>query len=279
MIAFDTNQLMFPTTRRFYMSMQVARGEDVVLLPTVHEELRDKVYEAELIQYSRLCREHALEPRQTRTIARAAAQAARDWLDAEIRRNDSSLCRIDWSRRDDYLELATEIPDACFKGPGVRARDNDRRIVAQALVHGHTLLITDNMASIRTDLLNQWAFTAGHASAPEFVLNANAAARRFSSPERPRGLLFLGWAAGACWPESATLESPPVATIEQFLTTLRNAGLTEFASEAHDALETHPLADRTLAETCAHLPHRARQTELRRVTAARNAAREAGLDH
>ena len=276
MLTWDTNQLCHANPRRFYMAMEADRGAPLTLLPTVYEELRNVVYRVETKTYERLCRERRYDAQRTSAIMQAAGHASRRWLEAETERNDSALRRIGWARADEYLALSARIPAHCFKG-AQRSRENDRDIVAQAIVEQATLMVSDNLDTIRHARVNAWALREGLTDKPEFIMSGNRFAKYLEPDTDRRGPLYLRWIAQACLPDPGVRSpTPPRESIERMIGNLDSAGLTTFASEAFDTLLNDPEVERYLADAAGTLPSRARATEMRRVRAVRQAVRNAG---
>ena len=277
MLTWDTNQICYSNPRRFYMAMEADRGEKLTLLPTVYEELLEAVYSAEARTYRRMCNEKGYEKRKTDTIMEQVGNAARSWLKGEVTRNDSAFARIGWAREDEYRKVAVEIPDICFKG-GARSRGNDRRIVAQAIVERATLLVSDNLDTIRHDELNAWALREGMTHTPVFILTGNELAMYLEKDASKRGPLYLRWVAQACWPNRQAPGTIPTESIRKMIRNLDSAGLTRFASEADDALLNDEKVHECLVNAGQSLPTQARATEMRRVHTVRRAARQAGYE-
>ena len=155
-IAPDTNLVITITSRRWLTVLQELRGEALVITPTVRTQVRDRI--SDLTDRAMRIRFKRHPPASTR-IAQAARMAAMqaddEWWENEQRRNDSAYTFIRFSAEEQRrVEIERmRLPSEAFTD----TNGYDRRILAEAVVAGATLVSSHNMGSIDHELITKMA--------------------------------------------------------------------------------------------------------------------------
>ena len=163
-VTFDADRLALPAQRRWNAAWLELAARRVGILPQVVQELSGGHLLSTDADGLRDRRQqidgalHRLQPPHVRQ--RLRLMQARWWV-SELLRDDSpyELIPIDPDANERVLEVLAALPASCF--PHL---DHDEipysrcaTAVAEALVTGHTLLVTGRMNGVLTASLNEWA--------------------------------------------------------------------------------------------------------------------------
>ena len=196
-ITFDTNLLVGVVPRVFILSIHAENGARLGLLPTVESELRGVAAEYQARFVRRVVRRRRGDGYEV--SEKAAAAAIRNiaseyghefverfcrWRDVVRRIEPTPVQRV---RRD---RLVAQLPANCFRGRGA---SNDKRIVAETIVHGFTSVATMDVRSMDHFGVNRWLgahglLREGHRAA---VLDSQTAFRQLC--QRRNGSRMLLW--------------------------------------------------------------------------------------
>ena len=183
------SSLIYPmSSRRFLMALWEMDGLKVELLPRTIQEMYGFVRDSERGYWRRALKKEAERtgrgwpPQTVEAVAEATAQAAGEWVNAELGyagtpgRNDSMLRAVELTTEQSARAggIAEAIPKVCFRGPSKDGHRGDREIVAQGVVSGFKILASDNRSSIRRAQMNGWLMENGLSSG-EFVLRGDDA--------------------------------------------------------------------------------------------------------
>ena len=157
-IALDTNLIAWETPRRLLHGIADERGLEITILPEVHDEAaRWLVEEEEETWVDRIGEDSSYTVAQREQIVNAASKAAAQWFKEELDRTDTP-----WRRQEATFEqavkarrIARNLPTGVVKRGGIVAR-GDRLVIAQAAIHGVTVLATNNLKSIDHERANNW---------------------------------------------------------------------------------------------------------------------------
>ena len=94
---------------------------------------------------------HKVYKSQSKTVAKAAWNAALQWWDEERDRNDSAYLFVGNLNRMDYADAYDELPKEAFRDK----KPNDRKILAEAATHGYDVLASRNFKSIDRSVLER----------------------------------------------------------------------------------------------------------------------------
>ena len=285
------SSLIYPTTtRRFIMALWEMEDLRVDLVPRAVREMWGFVQDSEHDYWSRRLKKEAVRtgtrlPADTATaIEKAAAVAAGAWVNVELGyagipgRNDSMLNAVTMTQEQERLanEITGEIPMECFAGHSKNNHRGDREIISQSVATGFRILASDNRSSILRPQINGW-LTEQNLVPGEFVLNGDEAIDHAGTwKEQPARMLEAVLRATLpTLPGSARRENE---IVETFIARMRDEGLPstakscaaqwegEHQAEIYERARAYVAGPGTLA----------RNTEDRRVKAARDAARRAG---
>ena len=145
----DTNLLLPSSSRRLLLGVAANRGESIGITPTVAEELR-----AKLPRYMQNARERASAQPLSFAESRQLAQACARWLDHNISDQDDAPIRL--LKGTHSLALIDEMPPRAFAPVLDRHEHNDAYIIAEAIAGGASLLLTNNIRTIRHTVVNEW---------------------------------------------------------------------------------------------------------------------------
>lgn len=145
----DANLLLPSSSRRLLLGLAASRGERVGVTQTVADELR-----ARLPRYIQNTRERAAARPIPTAEAEQLAAACRRWLDANVSASEDAPIRL--LRGTHSMALIDEMPSEAFAPVLDRHEHNDAYIIAEAIAGGASLLLTNNIRSIRHVVLNAW---------------------------------------------------------------------------------------------------------------------------
>lgn len=163
-LAFGTNMAGIPQTRVFWASLcELARCPFVVTETGAVESLRRELLETERRWKKNLTRAAPQlgvrwNATERRRLSTDAARAARDWLAEQLALDDGPYHRDARRNRaiDDFEEWLDEnIDERIFdmdKANGIR----DRKIVIEAMARGYDIIVSDNIETIESTLLQEW---------------------------------------------------------------------------------------------------------------------------
>ena len=106
------------------------------------------------------------EPGTYNAILRATREAAEAWTKEELERPDGVVAVQRSVETNAAAALARALPAICFRSTNEENERNDRAIVAEAVVHGFTLLASENLRSIAHEQLNEWLQDQGKTRRP-----------------------------------------------------------------------------------------------------------------
>ena len=145
----DTNLLLPSSSRRLLLGLAASRGERVGVTRTVAEELR-----ARLPRHVQNARERATAKPLAYAEAEQLANACRHWLDRNVSARDDAPIRLLPGTHS--VALIEEMPSRAFAPVLDRREHNDAYIISEAISGGASLLLTNNIRSIRHAVVNEW---------------------------------------------------------------------------------------------------------------------------
>ena len=157
-IALDTNLIAWETPRRLLHGISKETDLSVTVLPQVHEEAAKWLVENEKdLWVERVGEDDAYTGTQREQIVERASEAVREWFEEELKRTETP-----WSLQGETFEqgvnarrIARNLPVGVVRRGPIEAT-GDRLVVAQAAVHGVTLLATNDLKSIHHESANDW---------------------------------------------------------------------------------------------------------------------------
>ena len=157
-IALDTNLIAWETPRRLLHGIADETGFGITILPEVDQEAtRWLVEKEEEAWFDRIGEDTSYTVAQREQIVNAASKAAAQWFKEELDRTDTP-----WRLQEETFEqgvrarrIARNLPAGVVRRGGIVAR-GDRLVIAQAAVHGVTVLATNNLKSIDHERANKW---------------------------------------------------------------------------------------------------------------------------
>lgn len=145
----DTNLLLPSSSRRLLLGLAASRGERVGVTRTVAEELRSK-----LPRYMQNARERAISKPIPYGEAEQLGRACRGWLDRNVSHRDDAPIQL---LRGTYsVALIEDMPSRAFAPVVDRREHNDAYIIAEAIAADASLLLTNNIRTIRHAVVNEW---------------------------------------------------------------------------------------------------------------------------
>ena len=164
LLTFDTNLAGVRGPRAFWATLCQEIGQPLALTPTAaNETLRRVRLETErewTKKLKRINREQGLgwSRTQIRRLATSAANASRDWLHEEMRRQGGIYA---FTRRaaEETEDREAEIEDAMDDRAFDLTTDNgirDRMIAIEAMARGYDILASNNVESIDHGMLRHW---------------------------------------------------------------------------------------------------------------------------
>ena len=271
--AHDLMELGDPPQRRFHMSMMDNGHRQITVLSALRDGLFRNVRNSERRRWTRLVQRAPLSQGGKRRVVSAVEEAARLWLEKELDRPDSMLRVQDLSsgQQDEADNLLLELPYDFFSGdPG--NVEEDRAMIAESIVTGKRLVISENRKSIRQPQLNRWLKEARWIKAERWI-RPTVEVLRALEPVVCDDVIYI-WALGAFLPDGPSAKD--VTTIRRNANVLRRAGIGYAGQRIEQELEADPDVSRTFQHVREMLPRRARDTEMRRVLAVREAAESEG---
>ena len=145
----DTNLLLPSSSRRLLLGLAASRGERLGVTRTVAEELR-----VGLPRYMQDARERAAAKPLPYGESERLIAACHRWLDHNVSDGDDAPIRL--LRGAHSIALIDEMPTRAFAPVLDRREHNDAYIIAEAIAGGASLLLTNNIRSIRHAVLNDW---------------------------------------------------------------------------------------------------------------------------
>ena len=269
-------------------------GTTVPIVPAVAQEMYGQLPSDETAHWARVldgeeARENAHYAPATRArIYKAVAEATRLWirndLDAQVRNplesQSCSLRVVQMSAEQivDAQRLSMEIPESCFRTLTRNRQRGDRNVMAQSAVLGFSVLAAHNRHSILRPEINKWMreeIGLNHdlvQEADDVMYEVYQELNLDPSVEQSKAVLL------ACLPTNVR---PPVREreiIEQFLSRLEKGSFSEGAARSARGLGSAQFVE-YIEEIRRALPFSlARETEQRRISMVRDAARNVGWE-
>ena len=281
-IAPDTNLVIAITSRRWLTVLQELRGEALIITPTVRAQVRDRMADlTDRAMRIRFRRHPPASARIAQAARMAAMQADDEWWENEQRRNDSAYTFIRFSAEEQRrVEIERmRLPSEAFTD----TNGYDRRILAEAVVAGATLVSSHNMRSIDQELITEIA-REGHCAkvkiaTPVETLDTLYRGIRHDTDEALRMSLVASAigvtraATGADWYEDIAGFVKSWQDLERNLPIGR-----QLARRAEEvcAATTPRHWEHIRSQVLEHFPERARQTENRYHALRDERIREAG---
>ncbi len=187
LLAPDTNLLLRPTPRTLLHAIALEQGHELLILPEVLDEVTRgiRITQAERAQELFQGRSNLGEGAQSEIAERMMA-SAQQWFRAELDREDTAYRRVEqtWQQAANAARIVRSLPSG-IAAPVPDPPAGDPLILAQALIHGATLLSTNNLNTIDHERANAWARTV-LGDGRDFILSPDLTLRRLSggSPER-----------------------------------------------------------------------------------------------
>ena len=280
-IALDTNLIAWETPRRLLHGISKETDLSVTVLPQVHEEAAKWLVENEKdLWVERVGEDDAYTGTQREQIVERASEAVREWFEEELKRTETP-----WSLQGETFEqgvnarrIARNLPVGVVRRGPIEAT-GDRLVVAQAAVHGVTLLATNDLKSIHHESANDWfknTLRVNHA----VVRTPDECLKDLSNGDE-KTIYQWTLAYGERW-TATVLQAGEEAireAYEECLGRLRGAGFVKTSGRARWHYENEPdggfieSLNEALTQPSSRLPHRA---ERRRVEHIHRAAKEAG---
>ena len=169
LITFDTNLTGVWNTRVFWGTLCEEIGQQLVMTPTATSEtLRRVRLETEREWKKKLAqinREQSMgwSKVEIRRLATTAAQAARNWLRDECRKQGAIYAQAH-RHNEQGEELEAEIDDLIDDAAFDLTSDNgirDRKIVIEAMARGYDILASNNANTIDHGMLREWIAKGG----------------------------------------------------------------------------------------------------------------------
>lgn len=238
-IAPDTNLLGFITPRRLLTALQEMRGHAVFMLPTVGDEMEVRVMLAAERQFRQ--RAVATSGNDAASLDQVMGEVRSEvlhWLQEEMHRNDAAWTALDprRERAEEYGRVMARMPGGLFLDEREgRMNVGDRRIVAEAVVHGVPVLATANMMARRgIGQVNAWLEREGFAQRTQVHEPDLAVEQVLAHDGIDYGTGCLRATLGAVVPARiADLEGDRLEeSLEIFFETLRRSGMERTAAAA-----------------------------------------------
>ena len=240
-----TELLTGPTCRRFVSALwEIARAQ-LLLTPTVADELPGKVRTAEgrywedvLISESEKGNQH-YDGETYGKIITSTKETADAWMRHELRGEGSgailTATGLDAEATERVREITKRIPRTCFRRPDQVNRKRDGRIVGEAVALRFTLLATQTVGTVDDERTNDWLIDEGYVDAP--LITTIAAAARALYPGMTRELAALHAVLGAAMPEDDDGIERNLREVNKFIERLAASDAKECAVWARDGLE------------------------------------------
>ena len=271
--AHDLMELGDPPQRRFHMSMMDNGYRQITVLSTLQDGLFRNIRNFERRRWISLVERTSLTQNDRRRIVAAVEEAAVLWLENEFERSDSMLRvqELSPSQQDEVGNLLLELPYEFFSGASSNVEE-DRAMVAESIVTGKRLVISENRKSIRQPQLNRWLKEAQWIKEERWI-RPTVEVLRALEPDVCDDVVYI-WALGAFLPNDPSARD--VMTIRRNADVLRRAGIQYAAQRIEQELDADPDVGRTFDFMRQVFPQRARNTEMRRVQTVREAAETEG---
>jgi hypothetical protein len=281
----DTELLGDPTCRRFVTALWEIAGGQLLVTPTVADELPGNVrmsegrYWEDVLAYEREKGNQHYDGETYRRIIAATKEAADAWMRSELRGEGSgalvTAAGLDAETTRRVREIADRIPRACFRRPDQVNQKRDARIIGEAVTLGFTLLSTQNLGTIKDERTNDWLMAEGYARAP--LITTIAQATRALYPAMPREPAALQAVLGAAMPEADRGIERDLRAVNTFIERLTTSHAKECAVWARDGLEELEHPGGMVRAVRQALPARTRAAEDTRLRETRRAAAGAGF--
>lgn len=281
-ITADTLILSDSTCRRFLSSLWELEGAELRVAPTAARELPGNVRAAEERRWQRILQHDVAtgnrryEPATYNAILRAGRTAAGTWIEEELDRPHGLVAvprTVESDRR--ATDLSRAMPGFCFRSTKTDSERNDRTIVAEAVVHGCTLLASQNLRSIAHERLNDWLQQQGHAEQP-LIVEIHEALRARSRSAEDLEETCLQAVMGAALPARDRGVKHDVRVLTRFIDALKLGRAGQCGLWAEDGLKTTRDIAQRIGASREKLPAHARDAEERRLQTTAKAVREAG---
>ena len=145
----DTNLLLPSSSRRLLLGLAASRGERIGVTRTVAEELRMR-----LPKYLQNARERATARPLSYAESEQLASACRHWLGRNVSHQPDAPIQLLTGTHS--VALIDEMPSRAFAPVLDRREHNDAYIISEAIASGASLLLTNNIRSIRHAVINAW---------------------------------------------------------------------------------------------------------------------------
>lgn len=280
----DTELLGDPYCRRFILSLWELAAARMKVTPTVADELIGNVRQSEgrhwesVLRYDLRHRNRRYDDATFARIIAATKQAAARWIEAELEPGGTGAIATRHPSLDQALEateIAARIPRACFRRPDHPNQHADRRIIAEALVLGFTLLASRNLSTIRRERTNDWLSGQRLIDAP-LILRVDDAVKDLHPRRHEQAALEA--VLGAALPTEDQGIARDHRAIDEFLRHLTRTHATDCATWALDEWELLRTDEGLIDRARASLPQSTRAAELARVRLTRDAAEAAGYE-
>ncbi len=159
--AVDTNLLLHSTPRRLLCGIALETGQQIHVLPEVHNEVLWGITRVERRRFERRHKESLAKRSAQENVKqiRAVEDAAKGWYLGELERGDSPL-NLAFKSDEDAFEIeriASELPELAFqKRRASEPVAGDPLIVSEAVYFDIDLLSTNNLNTINHGLINRW---------------------------------------------------------------------------------------------------------------------------
>ena len=281
----DTELLGDPTCRRFVTGLWEIAGGQLLVTPTVVDELPGNVrmsegryWEDVLACEMEKANQH-YDGETYRRIIGNTKEAAGAWMRRELRGEGSgaiiAATGLDAETTRRVREIAERIPRGCFRRPDQPNRKRDARIIGEAVTLGFTLLSTQNLGTIKDERTNDWLMAEGYARAP--LITTIAQATRALYPAMTRERAALQAVLGAAMPGHDRGIERDLRAIDTFIERLAASHAKECAVWARDGLEELEAPGEMVRAVRQALPTRTRAAEDTRLRETRRAAADAGF--
>ena len=168
----DAMELGDPPQRRFHMSAMDNGTRGIVVLDAVQPVLLRNIKASERRRAVGLVHGSKLNNSQRARVVEAAVAAAERWFVEELE-SDASLFvsnPLTEDARSERDELRLALPYSLFRVRGRPANvDEDREMVAEAVVRGSRLLVSEDKSGILQDPLNNWLWESARIPEPDWI--------------------------------------------------------------------------------------------------------------
>ena len=281
----DTELLGDPTCRRFVTGLWELAGGQLVVTPTVADELPGNVrmsegrYWEDVLAYEMDKANQHYDGETFRRIIANTKEAAGEWMRRELRGEGSgaliAATGLDAQTTRRVHEIAERIPRACFRRPDQANQRRDARIIGEAVTLGFKLLSTQNLGTIKDERTNDWLIAEGYVRVPLITTIAQATRALYPTTTRERAALQA--VLGAAMPEHDRGIERDLRAVNTFIGRLTASHAKECAVWASDGLEELNDPWKVIHAARQALPTRTRAAEDTRLRKTRSAAATAGF--